>query len=811
MPVELDAKIAAATAARQTRNVGRADRLARRIGRLVDDRTRALLRLIRDPPDTSMLHRRVTATLDRLYDDIRTEIGLGLANEVATSYETALAVWVASLPMDVWAVMLEERGVRPVDVRESRNGDVSTSGKSIQIELTEQRARILPTWPAGTVPTRAQVDRFIRQSTIRFQGGREQLTAGLTVFRPPPPDAVAGIIRSTQWRDGRVWDERLTDLSKLAPPSRIADDLVRGIAAAEAPAKLALRLRPALAGVHASAARVARTESLRVANQVSRRQWLSVEIVIGAQILSVLGETTRPHHAARQGTMYFKEGHGTPTLVDMPAVPDEPNCLCWDSPIFSEPDVSQFRSVKGPEIDPGEMTQQWRRFSLLQQRRFVGARRHKVVADKLTGKRPPEFADFIDPQTGKLLPTTHLHGEELWRLERRSAAVRKTIEKRGRDVQIARSRAISKGPRFVQPTPRQIDDIIAQLGQETETAKAIAKPTAPEIKPTDALDPANPGPEFRRRLIADEAANPAELQVREAFDQVERTWRDRREWMPQLQNLDAVQLPGVGRVGYLMDATGEVSISLAADSGSGLTSVARAFMGKIDLTRSNALNVRRNMIRANAENLILRAYGHREQTLERVRDVARLRWRAILKVDNPARFRFTATPKIKAAAEFGADDLRPLLAHREAFERPGLTVRTKGGNRGSYSRNQIKLGGRASQAWNRRTMTHELGHWLDDIEPDTNRRTQAFLRKRTAGQPVQKMTKLEPGSGYKSHEISRPDNFKRPYMGKEYGTRSSEITSMGLEFLTHDPVNLARRDPEYFDLIVRIARGLPDG
>jgi len=60
---------------------------------------------------------------------------------------------------------------------------------------------------------------------------------------------------------------------------------------------------------------------------------------------------------------------------------------------------------------------------------------------------------------------------------------------------------------------------------------------------------------------------------------------------------------------------------------------------------------------------------------------------------------------------------------------------------------------------------------------------------------------------YSSHERARPDDFIDPYMGKDYGRRSTEIVSMGLEYMYADAAYFAQRDPEYFDFMFALLRG----
>ena len=106
-----------------------------------------------------------------------------------------------------------------------------------------------------------------------------------------------------------------------------------------------------------------------------------------------------------------------------------------------------------------------------------------------------------------------------------------------------------------------------------------------------------------------------------------------------------------------------------------------------------------------------------------------------------------------------------------------------------------------------RVIVHELGHWLEDHNADVHRKVVAFYEKRTQGYNLEWM-----GPGYDRREVARKDKFLNLYMGKEYvagGDRyATEILSMGLDHLYNKTALLARQDPEMFDFIFNVVRGL---
>ncbi len=62
----------------------------------------------------------------------------------------------------------------------------------------------------------------------------------------------------------------------------------------------------------------------------------------------------------------------------------------------------------------------------------------------------------------------------------------------------------------------------------------------------------------------------------------------------------------------------------------------------------------------------------------------------------------------------------------------------------------------------------------------------------------------------KADEKAYEDDFLSPYVGKVYQRGSTEIISMGLEWMYKNPVGFYEKDPDHFDLILRILKGVPN-
>jgi hypothetical protein len=75
------------------------------------------------------------------------------------------------------------------------------------------------------------------------------------------------------------------------------------------------------------------------------------------------------------------------------------------------------------------------------------------------------------------------------------------------------------------------------------------------------------------------------------------------------------------------------------------------------------------------------------------------------------------------------------------------------------------------------SMAHEMGHRMEDRNPEISAATKAFLRRRTAGLPFQR---------YHERELVVEDSFGHAYFGKDYpGGHHTELFSCGMEAVTH--------------------------
>ena len=92
-----------------------------------------------------------------------------------------------------------------------------------------------------------------------------------------------------------------------------------------------------------------------------------------------------------------------------------------------------------------------------------------------------------------------------------------------------------------------------------------------------------------------------------------------------------------------------------------------------------------------------------------------------------------------------------------------------------------------------RTASHETAHAMEKLFPKLRDMEEAYYKERTQGEKSVRLSKLFPGSGYGRDEVTRPDHFFNPYVGKDYSHDAKnakphfEIMSTGMEYMIHEP------------------------
>lgn len=274
------------------------------------------------------------------------------------------------------------------------------------------------------------------------------------VIPPPTPAQVEAIIQG-QPINGKMWQERFSDLSrKITNPEALAAQLITGYSQGENLQQLTKRITPLVQGIKSSARRIARTEGMRVAETIQRDAWKDLgDMMQGVQILAVLDQNTRQTHAARNGTIFYNEPKaGQKPISELPHTPDEPNCRCWTTPVLkppaefeNNPAVKQsFANDEGLGIpDPSVYSEWFQKVDAGRRKMAVGVKRYNAMAATLGDSRQPEWTDFIDAD-GNLLDPRLLANESPLDRAARKQEVQKALDERKRLIHnIARQGFVS--------------------------------------------------------------------------------------------------------------------------------------------------------------------------------------------------------------------------------------------------------------------------------------------------------------------------------------------------------------------------------
>lgn len=149
------------------------------------------------------------------------------------------------------------------------------------------------------------------------------------VFPPPTKQQAEEVLRSDRWPDRKTWPQR------LQREGFSFDSIVNQVSTSMSQGKdlrqITKDIEPLVNNVRVRARRIARTESIRVAQVMQRETDKNVDdLTYGRQILSVGDERVRPEHKERHGRVYYKPGWGPPGSHDIgecPETPDAPNSV----------------------------------------------------------------------------------------------------------------------------------------------------------------------------------------------------------------------------------------------------------------------------------------------------------------------------------------------------------------------------------------------------------------------------------------------------------------------------------------------------
>ena len=410
-------RIAARMHILHTERLLRAETIADRSARAVDDAVVEVTRIVKR--ERSGRAAKIATVLRGVLPQISQQLSADLPKLATWSHGQSVSIFAREIPRKWW------RAVNPVTLLVGE-ADAPNIGS---VDLP----------PAGRVDVATEP--IVGQPRM----SDEEWEAFLRKNLMPLPDAatVAEIVRTPI--NGVAWPERINSLSKLVEPERIAGLLAQQIPEGLTLQQLAKAIRPLVdGGIRASAMRIARTESLRVAQAMNRRGYEQIgELLAGVQIVATLDQNTRPEHVVRNGRIYYDRADGARTADNgdaLPALPDEPNCRCWDIPVLKPPAevladpavAAEFRNLSDAAIPDPQVYAGWFDQADPGRRKIaVGARRYNDAVARLSGQRPVEYADFVGID-GKLLSRKALAAESAKDRESRRGAVAELMRGRSR-------------------------------------------------------------------------------------------------------------------------------------------------------------------------------------------------------------------------------------------------------------------------------------------------------------------------------------------------------------------------------------------
>lgn len=405
----IDQRLAAHYHTRQIDNVSRADALAALVGLLFDRAFEKLVTTAAGAKSRASVVERSEAIAEKVWQDVLREVGAGLRKQTVWGYESGVDAFLNSVPLRWFKVI---NPLLPEDIDPVRSPADLASPSDLTGLLVGVGVDVEPV------------------QKVKYTKKEKKAIIKELVFPPLTKERVEKIVYSPA-PDGETWDTRLQRWSKrVASPEMVAQQLANGYSQGENIQQLRKRIQPLVGNQRSAAQRVARTEARRVAEMAQRESWAQIgDMLAGAQILAVLDQNTRPHHAARNGTIYWQRGSRArgPYLDEIPVLPDEPNCRCTAVPVLQPPEEflndpavrAQFKNAGAEAIpDPAAYSQWFKNADLSKRKKAVGAKRYETIrkivnaGDGDAGEaREPEWIDFIDPKDGKLLTVERLARE----------------------------------------------------------------------------------------------------------------------------------------------------------------------------------------------------------------------------------------------------------------------------------------------------------------------------------------------------------------------------------------------------------------
>lgn len=343
----LSSRLAARSLHRQVAAVRHADAAAEAVDRAIRRIWRDVLALLRRQSHYVLAHREALVLFRQLPHVARTALAQALARVYVWGQRTARANLVRELPTGHLRMATVQRALREsheANCLSSKNtgrvrgqsGRILPNARAVTTTAPERGPTAAGSYPASLLeagiislwPGAAGLNSSDAAAVLRDPASREQLSDAeqRQLFADllfPAPDRTAVDRRMERL----VAPLRMQGRADLVSPDLMANVVSAGIAVGKEQREIAQDLLPLVDNVRASAARVARTWSLHVAHeaQMEAHEALGPNLVAGYQVHATLDSHTRPWHAHRSGTVYYRSpGPRQKGFDQMPRPPLEP-------------------------------------------------------------------------------------------------------------------------------------------------------------------------------------------------------------------------------------------------------------------------------------------------------------------------------------------------------------------------------------------------------------------------------------------------------------------------------------------------------
>ena len=174
-------------------------------------------------------------------------------------------------------------------------------------------------------------------------------------------------------------------------------------------------------------------------------------------------------------------------------------------------------------------------------------------------------------------------------------------------------------------------------------------------------------------------------------------------------------------------------------------------------------------------------------------------------------FKYTATAKAKKIPRLraGVEAFKRITGDRLGIQGRSVSanISQKKKKRAYYDQDKVYYNNKEDIG----TITHELGHWLEDKDANYFEKVKAFYARRTAKDKIKRLRDITGNKNYKPYEVTKEDDFISPYTGRLYQRGianpeqyATELTSMWFTEVYRDLHGFIKKDRDHFETIFKL-------